>query len=365
MNQSELIYNFNDSHRPKFNRELFVRNDDDIIECLKDIILSVQRESIFTIKVLGFEVVDNYDDVNHIMWEYENNILNKNKNDDGTSKSSSSIVNQFEYINLKSSAIKILKVNYFIQIVEKKNGLVSDTVTVYIAVPRIVDDFYFKINGNIYSAMYQIVDASTYNNSTAKASKKQSIIFKTVFMPIRVYKYASALKNLDGESISCTYFLANMFSKTILTMKYMFAKMGFYKTLEFFRVPGLYVVRNLNNINREENHIFPVSDYFIVISKFIYDNNPVAQSLVYTIHSVCNYMKHSKFSEVFENNFWLKALGAEFTNKDIDTIYTKGISILASLEFIYDLGTKKDLKLGLEDKDDVYRVLRWMMYEFN
>lgn len=365
MNQSELIYNFNDSHRPKFNRELFVRNDDDIIECLKDIILSVQRESIFTIKVLGFEVVDNYDDVNHIMWEYENNILNKNKNDDGTSKSSSSIVNQFEYINLKSSAIKILKVNYFIQIVEKKNGLVSDTVTVYIAVPRIVDDFYFKINGNIYSAMYQIVDASTYNNSTAKASKKQSIIFKTVFMPIRVYKYTSALKNLDGESISCTYFLANMFSKTILTMKYMFAKMGFYKTLEFFRVPGLYVVRNLNNINREENHIFPVSDYFIVISKFIYDNNPIAQSLVYTIHSVCNYMKHSKFSEVFENNFWLKALGAEFTNKDIDTIYTKGISILASLEFIYDLGTKKDLKLGLEDKDDVYRVLRWMMYEFN
>ena len=122
MNQSELIYNFNDSHRPKFNRELFVRNDDDIIECLKDIILSVQRESIFTIKVLGFEVVDNYDDVNHIMWEYENNILNKNKNDDGTSKSSSSIVNQFEYINLKSSAIKILKVNYFIQIVEKSEN---------------------------------------------------------------------------------------------------------------------------------------------------------------------------------------------------------------------------------------------------
>lgn len=368
MNQSQLIYNFNDNYRPKFNRELFVRNDDDIIECLKDIILSIQRDSIFTIKVLDFEVIDNYDDVNHVMWEYENSIINKNKNTDTESKSSksNSVINQFEYINLKSSAIKILKVNYFIQITEKKNGLVSDTVTVYIAVPRIVDDFYFKINGNIYSAMYQIVDASTYNNSTAKSAKKQSIIFKTVFMPIRMYRYTSSLKNLDGDSIPCTYFLANMFTKTILVMKYIFAKMGFYKTLEFFKVPGLYVVRNLDNINRDENHIFPVRDtHFIVVSKFIYDNNPIAQSLVYTIHSVCNYMKNSVFSEVFETNFWLKALGAEFTNKDIDTICTKGISILASLEFIYDLSTKNDLKLDLEDKDDIYRVLRWMMYEFN
>ena len=58
LNQSQRVYEYNDTHRPKFNEELFVRHDDDIINALKNIILSIQRDSTFTIKVTDFEVID-------------------------------------------------------------------------------------------------------------------------------------------------------------------------------------------------------------------------------------------------------------------------------------------------------------------
>ena len=361
MKQAEMIYKYNYDNRPRFNKELFNRNEDDIIEALKDIILSCQRDSIFTIRVESFEVIDNYDDINHLLWQYECNIVNKGKEDEAYANKTT---NQYDFINLKDTDIKLLKVTYFIQINEKKNGLVSDTVMVYIAVPRIVNKFYFRINGLLYSAMYQIVDASTYNNSASKNAKKQSITFKTVFMPIRVYKYTSNLIDYNGIAVPCTYFVANMFTKSILTMKYMFAKMGFYGTLSFFGIPDIFILQSISNLDTETNYAFPVRDMYISIPKFIYDNSPIAQSLVYTIHSVIVYMKSEPYKNIFGNTIWIKALGSEFTTKDLDSIYNKGLSIIDSLQFIYDLSTKKDLKLSPNDKDDIYRVLRWIMNEF-
>ena len=126
LNQSQRVYEYNDTHRPKFNEELFVRHDDDIINALKNIILSIQRDSTFTIKVTDFEVIDDYDDINHILWAYEDSIINKKSiTKNGTEKKKTSSKkkqkdNQWDFINLKDSDIKLLKVTYFLQIYEKK-----------------------------------------------------------------------------------------------------------------------------------------------------------------------------------------------------------------------------------------------------
>ena len=58
MNQSEMIYIYNINNRPRFNRELFERDDNDIINALKDVIYSCQRESTFIIRVLEFDVIE-------------------------------------------------------------------------------------------------------------------------------------------------------------------------------------------------------------------------------------------------------------------------------------------------------------------
>ena len=369
MRQRELIHNFNKKYRDQFNRSLFKRQDEDIINAIKYIIYSVERQSIFTIKVLNFEVITNYDDVNHILWEYEDSIINKGKSPDKSKKSygKKKQINQFEYINLNDSELNLIKIVYYIAITEKKRGFVEDTITAYIAVPRIVDDFYFKLNGNIYSAMYQIVDASTYNNSASKNSKKQSITFKSVFTPIRVYRYLLELKDIDGNSVPCNYFVINVFKKSVLLMKYMLAKFGYYNTLHFLHLPlDIFIARECSCIDKEQNYIFPIRDFYIVCPKVIYDNSQIAQSFVYTIHTVLNFMKDAEWCDIYKNDIYIKTLGVDFTtSKGAEDIYYKGLSLLESLEFNYDDLTKADLKLSDEDKADIYRVLRWMVYEFN
>lgn len=377
--QRRLIHQYNYENRPRFNDELFNRSDDDIVRALKYVIYSCERESSFTIKVLNFEVIENYDDVNHVLFEYEDSIINKGKKraEESTSirrgptkRTASSATkkkeNQFAYINLKDSYLKLIKVTYYIQICEKKDGLVDDTVVVYIAIPRIVDGFYFKLNGNIYSAMYQIVDASTYNNSAAKSARKQSITFKTIFMPIRVYRYQIGMRDINGETIQCTYFVANMFKKSILLMKYIIAKFGLYGAMNFLKVESVRLVDSLDKIvDQDQCYIFPVRDMFIVVNKMLFNNIQIVQSFVYTLYSIVNYMRDASCTDMFDTKTWLKALGADFTSKDTNNYINKGISILGSLEFIYDKLSREDLKLEWYDKQDVYCVLRWMMYEFN
>lgn len=360
MKQREFVHLYNENNRPKFNKELFNRSDDELIQALKYVIYSCERDSNFTIKVMNFQVIEDYDDVNHILWEYEDSILNKGKTDKKRQKE-----NQYNFINLKDSDLKIIKVDYYIKIFEKKNGLVDDTLTVYIAIPRIVDGFYFRLNGNMYSAMYQIVDASTYNNSAAKNAKKQSITFKTIFMPIRVYRYTGMLKNLNGEVIPCTYFIGNMFKKSLLLMKYIIAKMGYYEGMKFLGVRGVFIVNSFKEFNASENYIFPVKDAYIIVNKMMYDSVQVVQSFVYTLYTVYNHSKGIYYTDLFSTSEWIKSLGLEFTTKDFDSVHEKGYNILNSLEFIYDQISMNDLKLTMENKSDVYRVLRWMMYEFN
>ena len=61
--QLELIKSYNEKNKEKFNPEFFMRDENLIIEELKKIILSCQRDNIFTLKVLGFTVIDDYDQI--------------------------------------------------------------------------------------------------------------------------------------------------------------------------------------------------------------------------------------------------------------------------------------------------------------
>ena len=61
--QREFISKYNDETREKFNDFYFSKSDDMIIEDLKKMILSCQRDKYFTIKVKSFETIDDYDTI--------------------------------------------------------------------------------------------------------------------------------------------------------------------------------------------------------------------------------------------------------------------------------------------------------------
>ena len=341
--QTEFIKKFNEERRESFNPELFLRDDNEIIEEVKKSILSCQRDNLFTLKVDSFTVIEDYATIMRMLEEYDERVNGNNRKRK---------VNQYEYINLKDSDVKLLVVRYYLKVKEN-----FEYVDVFILIPRIVDRYYFRISGNVYYAMYQIVDGSTYNNSTSTNSKTQNITLKTEFMPVKLYKKVNVVNTIENEELKLTNYTSMIFNKYLHGLKYMLAKFGLYGTMNFM---GINCIRFYNEeVIDSKLYTIKVRDIYITVPRMILDNDIVTQSLIDTIYT--NISKHNvSYEELFTREYWLASLGAEFNNYNS----TKGESVLNSLEGVYDISTRESIRLPEEDKYDIYAILRWMIREF-
>ena len=71
---------FNDKYRMKFNPYFFIDADTGIVEEVERIILSIQRDKFFTIRVDGFDVIEDYEEIMQTLYDYEEKFGYKNKN---------------------------------------------------------------------------------------------------------------------------------------------------------------------------------------------------------------------------------------------------------------------------------------------
>lgn len=367
MNQRELVSKFVDEKRDKFNPVFFERDEDEIIKELMHVIKSCERENqYFTIKVESFRVVDDYDEINTILRNYYDN-LSRNKS------KSKKRDNQYAYINLNESYIRLLLVKYSV-----KDRTDSDYIDVIIAVPRIVDKYYFMINGIMRSTLFQIVDGSTYNNGTSNA-KIPSITLKIIFMAARVTRYYNSLYTTDGRELKLNYYHSRIFNKGVAASKYILAKFGYYGYLQFMGLEGCIHISRTDCLNHDEFNTFKVSEnIYVSAPKYLMDANPVVQNTVVTL--VSTIVPGMDFETIFDPLFWVRSLGAEFTggntpermlaildpeDEGVSDTLEKGYSILDSFENIYDISTKEAIRLPEEDKATTYHILRWIMREFN
>lgn len=364
MNQRELIAKFIDENRPKFNQTYFTRDENAIVDEVMNVIYSCQRENqYFTIKVDSYRVVDDYDEINSILYNYYED-LTKNKS------KSKKRDNQYEYINLNESYIRLLIVRYYI-----KDRNDEDYLDVIIALPRVVDKYYFKINGIMRSTLFQIVDGSTYNNGTSNA-KVPSITLKIIFMAVRVTRYYNMLTTTDGEDLRLTYYHSRIFSKGVAAAKYIFAKFGFYGGLKFLGLEGA-ILLSKTDPNDSNMHTFKVHDEaYISTPKFLLDRNVLLQSVIITLYN--SIAPGVPFEELFNDLYWVRSLGADFSggidrltavydpeDETVTDTLEKGYSILDSFESIYDISTRESIRLPIEDKETTYHIIRWIMREFN
>jgi hypothetical protein len=360
----KFMYEFNKNNREQFNDYWFQRNDDDLIEGMKHVILSCQRDKYFILKVLNFETIKDYNEINRTLYEYYSS----------KTKNGKRIDNNYEYINLRDSDIMLLKVTYYIKLNVPENKIRIDsktgelersegTVDVLIALPRYVDKYYFRILGNYYNPIFQIVDGSTYNNSTSN-SKTQTITLKTQFMPIKVYKeYYDLVDICDKQAHRCVLFASYVFTKKTDTIKFILGRYGFYGTLEMLGLEGIYIQKAEGNEPLDPNIFYNFTDkqgkIILSVIKRLFDKDNVTQSFCYTI--LKSVRKLDKFDEIYNPRYWNRSLGADFQSATLD----KGIPVLDSLESIYDLKTKQSIRLPAEEKEDTYCILRWMMREFS
>lgn len=347
LNQNEFIRNFNDEHREEFNPAFFYRSDDDIIQELQKVVLSCQRDKHFLIRVESFEVKSGYEE---ILEELRIDEMNRSKDKD----------NKYNYISLKDSKIKLLIVNYYIRIYDGKPDSPDNSkrLRVLIEVPRIVDKYYFQIFGNIYSSMFQIVDGSTYNN-TSSNSKTQSVILKTMFMAIRLYRYKKHIDTVNYGTIPCIFFLSRIFNKPVLIFNYLLAKYGIYKLTEAMKIIDFRISDKYNAELEKDRYVVKKHNLYISLPIYIYERDQVAQSLLYTV--CLGITKEANLNNVFTKEYWVKVLGGSFGNRT----EKKGYSILDSLESVYDLSTQSSIRLPYEDKKDIYSILIWAIREFS
>lgn len=356
INQQEFIRRYNETHREEFNEELFERNDDDIIREIEKVILSCQRSRVFTIKVLNFNVVDDYDEINRLLREYENNNYSRKK----------SLDNKYECIQIKDSDIRLLIVDYYIEVyntteVAKRNKVLR----VYIEIPRIVDKFYFKIGGNLDISMFQIVE-STYNNSSVNNKLNIGMVAnKTMFMASRFFRFdienskEMKLETIDKEKMKGVYFSSIIFNKSVHVLKYLLARFGVYDTMKRLNTPYVSISDTVPDNTDNKLYVIKAHNLYVSTPRYIYDNDPVTQSLVYTIcHDIDG---DANMLNIFTKEYWLIKLGKSFGSKTVE----KGYSILESLESICDISSTEHLRLEESHKRDIYDIIVWIVREFS
>lgn len=347
INQKELLYNYTYDTRERFNPEPLTRSDDDIIDELMKVIKSCERSNFYTIKVVNYRVIDSPIEINNILQKYEEGKLYKNK-------SNKKKENPHDYISLKDSYIRLLIVTYFIKAEDKQ-----ETFDVHICVPRFVDKYYFRLSGNYYLPMYQIVDGSTYNNSNT-ASKHHSVTLKTIFQPLKIYRKFDTIKTVDGEAIETAYYTANVFSKYINALKYLLAKFGLYETYHKLGIHCVNVYNTKPDVG-DDMLLFEKNNIFITAPRILFMAEPMIQALVYTIYACIT--NTVTYDGIFDINNWIESLGGEMNNYNS---FEKGLHLLESFSNgILDISTREKLKLPEDKKKDIFDVVIWMLREFS
>ena len=356
MTQAQWIHDFNKEFRPDFNDALFQRNDQDIVDEISKVIYSCEKDKFFTLKVLSIETITDYEEIYKTLRDhYEKK---KKKNDKRG--------NPYDYINIRDSAIILLKVTYFIQ----KNGVErmkvnnkdmdvenpSQILEVLIELPKYVNKYYFRLQGNYYNTIYQIVDGSTYNNATTSNSKNDNVTLKTLFMSVRIYRMFRDLVDVNSkEKIHTLIYTSIIFRNHVNVMYYHLAKYGLYATFELFHIYGITITDK-----PEENpewYSFKKHNLYVNVHKYAFQE-PIIQSMVVTL--LDGILKDTTKETIVQYDYWLTILGIAYKHPTVD----KGIFVLDSLESIYDLNTKESLHLPEEQKKNIYMVLRWLVTQF-
>ena len=356
-NQAQFMRRFNETHREEFEPELFRRSNEDLVNSIRDVIMSCERDKYFTLKLLDFKVIYDYEEIYNTLRNHEEKRRRKNNK----------LENTYDFINIKDTDMILIKIIWLVRHngVERREdeGKTTEVVNpeenleVLIALPRFTKGYYFKLSGNYYTTTFQIVDGSTYNNSTASQSKVDTVTFKTIFSPLRIFRCTRDMVDVRTKTtIKVIEYNANIFSNTVNAMYYLLAHFGIYNLCQFLEIDCINLTKE--PVIHPDIICFKKHDIYISCPR-IYFQDPVVQTFCAALYTAI--YKDTDINDIFNIRYWLRILGGAFKNASID----KGLFVLDSVEGIYDNITKRDLHLPDSEKENIYTILRWLLREFS
>ena len=358
LTQAAFMHDYNDTHREKFNDDLFRRDNEDIIRAIYNVVKSCERDKYFTLKLADFKVITDYEEMYNKLRDHEERRRRKNDKTE----------NLYDFINIKDTDMMIIQIKWFIrhndverQDIENNKSVEvlnpEEIMEVLIAVPRFVRKYYFRLNGNYYTTIFQIVDGSTYNNSTANQSKVDTVSLKTMFSPVRIFRGFVELYDLcSKQNIKLIEYNSNIFYTSTNALYYILAAYGFYGTQEFL---GIHCVGiTTQPVIRKDYVCFEKNGIYVSCPKACF-NDAMVQSLVATL--ITGILKDATANDLHNQRYWLRVLGMAFKNASVD----KGLFVLDSVDGIFDITTQEDLHLPDNMKENIYQAIRWMIREFS
>ncbi len=248
----------------------------------------------------------------------------------------------------------------------------SEIVEVPLFFPKLVDNYYFILNGSNYFPIFQLVDKDTY---VIGSGQKRSLALKTLRMPVIIFPETFEIKlfNKNNEEIFLRKNIQylKIFNKKINFLYYYLGKFNLQETIKYFELENyISITKEIKEIPFENYYYFIFEGHTVIALNIDLLNEKMSiDSYKYSwifdfFVSLYNLFDTEKprFTSIFSHEYWLKKLGSLFT-KNINNQKEKAESILISFERILDSNTANILEIPKEEKN-MYGTIKWMIKDF-
>ena len=328
--------------------------EDLVVICMKEL------EAISNITIESVETIYDMDEI-----DINEHMINKNykKKRDDTE------IPKFKYMSTDVCA----EMRFGIRI---KTNLNEKFIIKKILIPVSVDGYY-TINNKKSKALWQLLEASVYTQRgriTLK-SRMPIIIYKNKNRPIvdvngeiynvRPYSYAMDTRRKNKHSNANTS--KRNKNKFINPMMIFSAKVGVHKAIKFMGMENAIKIVETAIPDSTKYIYFPLDEVFVRVHRKIFEEVRMVQSVVGMLCNLGNRDYPVEWSNLDETNYWIARIGFIGAPKDkqLKSYYEKGKTAILMIERLYDSMTKMNLRLPDSQKDTIYTILRWMMFEYD
>jgi len=239
---------------------------------------------------------------------------------------------------------------------EGSSKIVEKDVTIEVMLPRLVDKYFFYLDGSRYFSILQLVDAGVY------PVRAGVVGLKTLLMPFTMTRHKEIFTNSEDKSIELTSHTIRAFRKEIPITLYYFSILGFKETLKFLAADeAIFMVTKDDIEDTAHFEYFIFKDLTVAVKKDFMQQEPW---VVGNILSVIAMTKASK-EDVYNIGFWNLQLGRQFTSGN-DAALRKAEKVSVSFQRILDGSTRNNLaKIPERDKRNIFTLTRWICSEFD
>ena len=358
------IHLYKNDAEKDFNTDFLASLNDISIQDLV-VLYMKEYEAIENIEILSYDVTTNPDEID--INEHSININYKRKTD-------TLDIPKYKYISTNRVGEMRFRIRVHTNINEK-------IITKKILIPLEYDGFYY-INNKKWKTLWQLCDASTYNQrgKITMKSRMPIIIYQSKHRPIMdmaglihevsVYSYALNSKSRRGMS--------KVRVKFINPMMIYSAKIGLDEAIKYFCAgPDIAIVPRSKVecgevCDDDRYYFFNIDEVVFKVRREMMDNNKYIASVVGMLKN----MESAEFPVTYDiladlqnqKDYWRCRIGyiGSAKSKNLLTFLEKGRTTIYMVERLLDTVTRIDLRLDDDVyKNDIYALMRWMIFEFD